>query len=201
MRQIALPGMPNFYTMMGNNFLVNHSSVTEVLEIQAAYITQMIQAMRDHRIPKLEVKRTAAVKYDTHIANQLERTTWPLVHNYWRKGGTGRIFTHYPGSILQQWWDNAWPVWADYTGGEKLARRQKFRTFIFVLSLLVGAALGGSKIYTSGILKRLYIRGDALGRKLIAKLPLDKLPLDKLPLNKLHLDKLPLDKLPIPKKD
>ncbi|BEJ17999.1 hypothetical protein CspHIS471_0702760 [Cutaneotrichosporon sp. HIS471] len=147
---IALPGMPNYYTMMGNNFLVNHSSVTEVLEIQASYITQVLVAMRDNNIPKLEVKKAAAKAYDNHIAAQLELTTWPLVNNYWRKGGSGRIFTHYPGSIFQQWWDNAWPVWADYTGGEKLARRQKIRMVLFALLLLVGGTVGGAKLWAAG---------------------------------------------------
>lgn len=140
---IALPGLPNFYTMLGNNFLVNHSSVTEVLEIQAAYITQIVEAMRDSKIPKLEVRRSAAEKYDKWIERELKRTTWGYVHNYWRKDGTGRIFTHYPGTILSMWWQNAWPVWADYKGGEKLAARARARKVAFVLALVVGALFGG----------------------------------------------------------
>lgn len=229
--QIALPGMPNYYSMMGNNFLVNHSSVTEVLEIQAAYITQIVQAMRDNNVPKLEVKRAAAEKYDQHIIRQLERTTWPLVHNYWRKDGNGRIFTHYPGSVFQQWWDNAWPVYADYIGGEKLARRQKIKTVLFTLALVIGTVLGGTSLWKRGTIQSLALRGDALLRRIWAMLPLqsllqrlhiDKLAakmhldtlhqkardnLDKIPLDKIqqtakeNLDKIPLDKLQQTAKD
>ncbi|BEI94734.1 uncharacterized protein CcaverHIS019_0703150 [Cutaneotrichosporon cavernicola] len=164
---IALPGMPNYYTMMGNNFLVNHSSVTEVLEIQASYITQVLVAMRDNNIPKLEVKKAAAKAYDNHIAAQLELTTWPLVNNYWRKGGSGRIFTHYPGPISQQWWDNAWPVWADYTGGEKLARRQKIRKILFALLLLVGGTVGGAKLWAAGAPQSLVSAGGEVAQWLV----------------------------------
>ncbi|MDA4793013.1 hypothetical protein NY602_14415, partial [Enterobacter hormaechei] len=69
---VALPGIPNYFTLCGNNFLVNHSSVTIVLEFQAAYVTKLITAMRDNSIPVLEVKQDAAEKYDQIIAKKLE---------------------------------------------------------------------------------------------------------------------------------
>lgn len=139
----ALPGIPNYFTTLGNNWVVNHSSVTEILEVQAAYITQFVKAMRDHGITKLEVKREAAQAYDDRIAQRLQRTTWPRIKSsYWQKGGRGRIFTHYPGTVLDQWWDNAWPVWKDFIGAEKLARRQAIKKIIALLVLIVGASLG-----------------------------------------------------------
>jgi hypothetical protein len=147
--------MPNFYTMLGNNWVVNHSSVTTVLEIQAAYITQMVEAMRNHGIPKLEVKRPAAEAYDAWIERELKRTTWNRVANYWRKEGNGRIFTHYPGTVLRMWWQNLWPVWADYKGAERLAVRQRLRKFVFVLSLVAGALFTGKYMVDHQVLKRL----------------------------------------------
>lgn len=91
-RGVALPDIPNYWNMQGNNWLVNHTSVSMTLEWQAAYITKVILAMRDNGITKLAIKPEAAKKYDDWIAKRLELTTWPLVKNYWRKEGSGRIF-------------------------------------------------------------------------------------------------------------
>ncbi|WOO77228.1 Baeyer-Villiger monooxygenase [Vanrija pseudolonga] len=159
---VALPGIPNYFTLCGNNFLVNHSSVTIVLEFQAAYVTKLIAAMRDNSIPVLEVKQDAAEKYDQIIAKKLEKTTWPLVNNYWRKGGSGRIFTHYPGPVVAQWWDNAWVVWSDYKGGEKLARSQRIRSIAYTVALLVGLAYGGKWAVDSGLVHRLGVGAQDL---------------------------------------
>lgn len=159
--------MPNYFTIMGNNYLINHSSVTLVLEIQVAYITKMIEAMRDSRIPKLEVKKEAAVKYDQWIERKLQGTTWVRVNNYWRKEGSGRIFvsaahlviltseTHYPGSIFTMWWQNAWPVWADYKGAEKLAVRQRLRKAVLTVALLISFVWGGQQLYRRGVVELL----------------------------------------------
>lgn len=143
---VALPGLPNYFTTLGGNWVVNHSSVTEILEVQASYITQVVRAMRDSGITKLEVKPDAAKKYDDRIAARLQRTTWPQIKSsYWQKGGHGRIFTHYPGTVLNQWWDNAWPVWKDYIGAERLARRQAIRKSLALIVLLVGASAAAYK--------------------------------------------------------
>lgn len=150
----ALPGLPNYWTTLGGNWVVNHSSVTEILEVQASYITQIIRAMRDNGITKLEVKPDAAKAYDDRIAARLQRTTWPRIKSsYWQKGGHGRIFTHYPGTVLDQWWDNAWPVWKDYIGAEKLARRQQVRKTVALLALIVAASFGAYKFGPSLLAK------------------------------------------------
>lgn len=68
-------------------------SITTVLEIQAGYIGQLVQGMRDYKVPVLDVKKEAAEKYDEWILTRLKDTTWPTVNNYWRgNNGTGRIF-------------------------------------------------------------------------------------------------------------
>lgn len=68
-------------------------SITTVIEIQTNYIGQLVQGMRDYRIPVLDVKRAPALEYDAWIAKELEKMTWMEVKNYWRgNDGHGRIF-------------------------------------------------------------------------------------------------------------
>lgn len=142
-RGVALPGIPNAFTMLGNNSALNHMGITSVLEIQANYIGQMVQAMRDHDISEIEVKVDAAVKWDDWIAAELEKMTWSQVKNtYWQAGRTGRIFTHYPGSVRFMMWDMATPVWGDYKGAEVVARAQKMKRAAWVVALIAATYWG-----------------------------------------------------------
>lgn len=139
-RGITLPGLPNYFTMMGNNTALNHMGITSVLEIQAAYIGQLVQAMRDFDIPELDAKREAAVKWDAWLERELQKTTWAQVTNtYWQAGRNGRIFTHYPGSVKHMMWDLRTPVWSDYKGAEAVARSQRIRRSALVVALIVAA--------------------------------------------------------------
>ncbi|BEI89346.1 uncharacterized protein CcaverHIS019_0207080 [Cutaneotrichosporon cavernicola] len=70
-RGIAMPGIPNYFTVFGNNMYLNHISVSSVLEIQAAYIARIIAAMRDYSVRKLSVKPTAAAAYEAWLEARL----------------------------------------------------------------------------------------------------------------------------------
>lgn len=76
-------------------------SIIAVEEINASYIGQLIQAMRDYSIPALDVKLEAAKAYTDRIQHDLTKTTWHQVSNYWRaNNGKGRIFVSCQNSVL-----------------------------------------------------------------------------------------------------
>jgi hypothetical protein len=142
-------------------------SITAVLEINASYIAQLIQAMRDYSIPALDVKQAAANAYAARIQRDLEKTTWHQVSNYWRgNNGKGKIFvstiagshlltlqTHYPGSVRSLWWDNLSPIWKDYNGAERIVRGQRRRrVFLTLLTLVVLVWSARRKGLTAGAL-------------------------------------------------
>lgn len=97
-----MPGLPNYFILLGNNMGLNHMSITAVLEIQAEYIGKIIQGMRDYQLPQIEPKLEAALKWDNWMEKKLERTTWQRVSNYWRAGRTGRIYVS-PGLTCPGW--------------------------------------------------------------------------------------------------
>ncbi|KLT40229.1 FAD/NAD(P)-binding domain-containing protein [Cutaneotrichosporon oleaginosum] len=145
-RGIAMPGIPNFFTVFGNNMYLNHISVSSVLEIQAAYIARIVAAMRDHGVRRLAVTRAAADAYHTWLDERLRLMVWYEVASFWRAGGTGRIFTHYPGSVKRLWWENTWPRWDDWEGAEPMRRWRRIRRVLWLLVVVVAAWVSRGRV-------------------------------------------------------
>lgn len=73
-------------------------------------------------------KRSAAEKWYSATSARAKRTVWSQARSYMRaNGGTGDVFTHYPGFVGEIWWTNREPEWADYEGADPAARRQVLR--------------------------------------------------------------------------
>jgi hypothetical protein len=137
---MATPGIPNFFTLLGSFSAPGHSSVVFILESQAKYIMQLIKAMRDDHIPRLDIKRTAATKWIADTQRRADKTVWTKAKSYMRaNGGNGRVWTHYPGHLSSLWWENLYPVWSHWSGAEKLSVRQRARKAVFILALLAAA--------------------------------------------------------------
>jgi hypothetical protein len=66
------------------------------------------------------------------------------------------------------WWQSAWPIWADYKGAEKLATRQRIRKIVFTLAIIVGAALGGKKVWERRLFQQLGARAVGLAATVAA---------------------------------
>lgn len=100
--------------------------------------------MRDYRLPELQVKQSATDAYEAWIERRLDKMVWYQVSNYWRaNGGTGRIFTHYPGSVARLMWENTNPVWKDWEGAGPVRRWQRVRRVLWFLVLVLVGYWGG----------------------------------------------------------
>ncbi|KAL1406693.1 hypothetical protein Q8F55_008399 [Vanrija albida] len=117
-RGVMMPGLPNFFMLLGNNLGLNHMSITAVVEIQANYIAQLVQAMYEYEIDTIEPKQSATDAYDAYIADRLDKTTW----------------------VTRLWYENNTPIWDDFHGTEELVAAQYRRRT--VLSVLAAFALG-----------------------------------------------------------
>lgn len=123
---IATAGVPNFFTLLGPFSAPGHSSVVFILESQSSYVKQLIGAMRDNGIKRLDIKPSAASKWFAATQARADKIVWTTAKSYMRaNGGTGRVWTHYPGHIGSIWWENLWPTWSHWKGAEKLAFRQR----------------------------------------------------------------------------
>lgn len=136
-RGISHPGIPNYFNVLGNNMGLNHMGITTVIEIQTAYIGQLITQMQKNNIKELEVRKDATAKYEAWIERRLQDTTWIQVDNWWRGAdGKGKIFTHYPGSVRRLWWEQHRPIYKDWIGADAVVRKERVRRVVFIAALI-----------------------------------------------------------------
>jgi hypothetical protein len=64
------------------------------IEVQAAYITQCVNAMRKFGVKVLEVKEEPTREYNAWLDRRLENTVWAKGSSFYRlgKNRNGRIF-------------------------------------------------------------------------------------------------------------
>lgn len=99
--------------------------------------------MRDHGVRTLSVKPAAAAAYEAWLDARLRLMVWYEVANFWRQGGVGRVFTHYPGSVKRLWWENTWPRWEDWEGARPMRRRQRVRRVLWLVGCVLAAWWAG----------------------------------------------------------
>lgn len=93
----AIPGYPNLFTLYGPN-TNGVTSIIEILEIQAAYVRQLLDAMVDRRLSSVEVRHEVHDRYNAEIQSAMQGTVWLAnCHNYYRHRN-GKVVTQFPHS-------------------------------------------------------------------------------------------------------
>lgn len=136
----STPGFPNMFTMLGANTAPGLFSVLYHLEVQAEYVSDIIVKTKQYKTDVVEVKQSVTDKYNEWLDNRLDKSVWGHAKHYFRTdGGTGRIFTHFPGPGILFWW-LFWSVdWNAYTGAEKIARDQRTKKSITIAGVMAVA--------------------------------------------------------------
>lgn len=93
---MAVPGFPNFFMFYGPNTNQSGNSILLVLEAEARYVVEVLQAMDRERIATVEVKRSAFDRYNAELDADLEGSVWLAgCHNYFRTP-RGHVATQLP---------------------------------------------------------------------------------------------------------
>jgi hypothetical protein len=140
------------------------------IEVQAAYITQCVNAMRKFNVKVLEVKEEPTREYNAWLDRRLENTVWAKGSSFYRLGQNrnGRIFvsdlvlffpfprllttspspcllpkTNWPAPIALYWWQNSSPKWQDWIGADKIAAKanSRRRRMLVDMALVVAGLL------------------------------------------------------------
>jgi cation diffusion facilitator CzcD-associated flavoprotein CzcO len=99
---IAVPGFPNSFILYGPNTNLNHNSIIFMLEAQYRWILRAIRVLRRGG-RALDVRPTAARRYDDRIQRDLRRTAFAADCHSWYKTESGRITNNWPGPTLRYW--------------------------------------------------------------------------------------------------
>jgi len=96
---ITTSGFPNLFMLYGPN--TNNGSIIYMIECQVHYVMQMLDAMDEHGLDWVDVKRDVMDEYNDEVQRALDAVeVWQAgCNSYYRVGG--RIVTQWPGSMSE----------------------------------------------------------------------------------------------------
>ena len=90
-RMTAIPGFPNFFTVLGPNSPTGSVSLQYSSELTATFIAQWLQRFRDGELDTVEVTEQATTKFNDDVAAALGPTVWNTGCNSWYLTDEGNI--------------------------------------------------------------------------------------------------------------
>ncbi|MGV0718486.1 NAD(P)/FAD-dependent oxidoreductase [Mycolicibacterium sp. XJ662] len=90
-RMTAIPGFPNFFTVLGPNSPTGSILLQYSAELTARYIAQWLTRFRDGDIDTVEVTEEATAKFNDDVAAALGPTVWNTGCNSWYLTDEGTV--------------------------------------------------------------------------------------------------------------
>ncbi|MEP7125850.1 MAG: NAD(P)/FAD-dependent oxidoreductase [Byssovorax sp.] len=100
---ITISGFPNLYLLMGPNTGLGHNSMIFMIEAQARYAVQCIQALREKGLISLDVRADTQSSFNVELQAKLENTVWNSGCKSWYLTDTGRNASIWPGATWDYW--------------------------------------------------------------------------------------------------
>ena len=98
----TVSGFPNFFTIVGPNTGLGHSSMVFMIESQVQYILDALQTMRAKRLKTVEVQRDAQTRYNARLHERLNKTVWSKGGcTSWYQTKSGKNTTLWPGFTFE----------------------------------------------------------------------------------------------------
>ncbi len=101
---ITVSGFPNLYLLMGPNTALGHNSMIFMIEAQARYVLQCIQALRTQGLCWLDVRPEVQESFNVQVQQQLRDTVWQAGGcSSWYQTGEGYHSVLWPGFTFDYW--------------------------------------------------------------------------------------------------
>ncbi len=96
---ITVPGFPQMFVMYGPNTNLGGSSIIQMLEAQAGYVVQAVDALAAGRATCLEVRADRLDAYDDEMQTRLRDSVWSSCTSWYT--ASGRVTTNWPGLVAE----------------------------------------------------------------------------------------------------
>jgi cation diffusion facilitator CzcD-associated flavoprotein CzcO len=93
---MCVPRFPNLFLVYGPNTNTSGGSIVFYEEVQASYIRQALEQVRDRAARAIEIRREVEAESDREVQARFEGTAWTQCSS-WYRDDRGRIVTNWPG--------------------------------------------------------------------------------------------------------
>lgn len=97
---VSTAGFPNLHMMYGPNTNLGHNSIIIMIEAQAKYIVQLVQALDEKGLSSIAVKPDVEAQYNEQLQRRLNQLAFAEVEQSWYKDG-GRITNNWAGGTRE----------------------------------------------------------------------------------------------------
>ncbi|GAA1955753.1 NAD(P)/FAD-dependent oxidoreductase [Amycolatopsis minnesotensis] len=97
---MAVPGFPNLFCVYGPNTNLGAGSIVYMIERQARYLRQAVEALSKPDVSYLDVHPGVERRFDEEMRRRLKRSVWTTCSSWYRQDD-GRVTTNWPGLVSE----------------------------------------------------------------------------------------------------
>jgi len=113
-RGVAVAGFPNFFMLYGPNTNLGHNSIIFMIECQANYIAQCVQALQNGKLRYIDVRKEAMEEFNRALQKDMQKTVWAAGCSSWYKTADGKVTNNWSSFTARYWWQMRHPDFAEY---------------------------------------------------------------------------------------
>lgn len=103
-RGTTIPGMPNFFMLLGPNTGLGHNSVVFMIEVQIQHVLSCLRLLQETGRDTIEPKPEAARRFNDRMQKRLRRAVWNEGGcNSWYLDENGVNRALWPGHTFEFW--------------------------------------------------------------------------------------------------
>ncbi|WP_242903955.1 flavin-containing monooxygenase [Actinomadura terrae] len=103
-RGTTVPGLPNFFMLLGPNTGLGHNSVVFMIEVQIQHVLNCLRLLQERGADTIEPKPEASRRFNDRIQRRLRRAVWNEGGcRSWYLDGQGVNRTLWPGHTFEFW--------------------------------------------------------------------------------------------------